>query len=154
MFKPVRTPCVGICSTGIGDSVCRGCKRFAHEVIDWNSYSHEQRFTIAKRLEMFLAQVVQNKIEVVDQQLLLTQIKHQQIQFKEEQSPYCWVNDLLRAGASQITDLAVYGVRLQPAWQHLSLVEIKDAIDQDYYILSAAHYDRYIAPGQLAEAAL
>ena len=57
LFKPVRTPCVGICSTGIGDSVCRGCKRFAHEVIDWNAYSHEQRLIIAQRLESFLAQV-------------------------------------------------------------------------------------------------
>lgn len=154
MFKPVRTPCVGICSTGIGDTVCRGCKRFAHEVIDWNAYDLEQRFTIAKRLETFLAQVVRNKIEVLDQALLLTQIKHQQIQFKEDQSPYCWVNDLLRAGASQITDLAVYGVQLQPAWKHVSLVAIKEAIDRDYYLLSSAHYDRYFAPGQVAEVAL
>ncbi|HMW48455.1 MAG TPA: DUF1289 domain-containing protein, partial [Cellvibrionaceae bacterium] len=23
----VRTPCIGVCSTGIGDVVCRGCKR-------------------------------------------------------------------------------------------------------------------------------
>ena len=70
LFKPVRTPCVGICSTGIGDSVCRGCKRFAHEVIDWNAYSHEQRLIIAQRLESFLAQVVENIIEVVDAPLL------------------------------------------------------------------------------------
>ncbi|MDC1160500.1 DUF1289 domain-containing protein, partial [Luminiphilus sp.] len=28
-FAPIRTPCIGVCSTGVGDVVCRGCKRFA-----------------------------------------------------------------------------------------------------------------------------
>ena len=41
-LTPIRTPCIGVCSTGIGDAVCRGCKRFTHEVIDWNGYSTEQ----------------------------------------------------------------------------------------------------------------
>ena len=146
IFKPVKTPCVGICSTGIGDSVCRGCKRFGHEVIDWNSYSHEQRFIIAERLESFLAQVVENKIEVQDAALLLAQVKHQQIQFKPEQSPYCWVFDLLRAGASQIQDLHVYGLALHPQWRNTPLTVIRDHIDQDFYALSCAYYDRYISP--------
>lgn len=146
LFKPVKTPCVGICSTGIGDSVCRGCKRFAHEVIDWNAYTHEQRLTIAQRLEGFLTQVVQNMIEVVDEKILFEQIKHQQIQFKKEQNPYCWVFDLLRAGSSQIDNLDVYGLRLQPAWRDVSLTKIRDHIDNDFYALSCAYYERYIDP--------
>jgi uncharacterized protein len=146
ILKPVKTPCVGICSTGIGDSVCRGCKRFGHEVIDWNAYSHEQRVIIAERLESFLAQVVENMIQVVDEKLLLTQIKHQQIQFKPEQKPACWVFDLLRAGASQIPDLKTYGLALQPAWRDTPLTEIRDHIDQDFYALSCAYYERYISP--------
>ena len=147
LFKPVKTPCIGVCSTGIGDSVCRGCKRFAHEVIDWNAYSHQQRVIIAQRLESFLAQIVKNFIEIENQTLLLQQIKHQQILFKEEQNPYCWVFDLLRAGARQITNLEAYGLSLQPSWRNASLKEIRDAIDQDFYALSCAHYERYIAPG-------
>src|SRR5690606_5925140 len=147
LFKPVKTPCIGVCSTGIGDSVCRGCKRFAHEVIDWNAYSHQQRVIIAQRLESFLAQIVKNFIEIENQTLLLQQIKHQQILFKEEQNPYWWVFDLLRAGARQITNLEAYGLSLQPRWRNASLKEIRDAIDQDFYALSCAHYDRYIAPG-------
>lgn len=147
LFKPVKTPCIGVCSTGIGDGVCRGCKRFAHEVIDWNAYSHEQRVTIAQRLENFLTQVVSNIIEVVDENRLLEQIKHQQIFFKQEQTPYCWVFDLLRAGASQIKDLEIYGLRLHPDWRNASLKEIRDAIDQDFYALSCAYYERYIMPG-------
>jgi hypothetical protein len=147
VFKPVKTPCVGICSTGIGDSVCRGCKRFAHEVIDWNAYTREEKQLIVQRLESFLTQVVQNVVEVVDQRLLLEQIQHQQIRFREEQNPYCWVFDLLRAGATQITDLETYGLRLHFAWRGASLREVRDAIEHDFYALSCAHYERYIAPG-------
>lgn len=147
VFTPVKTPCVGVCSTGIGDSVCRGCKRFAHEVIHWNAYSEDQRRVIASRLESYLTQVVANHIAVIDQALLLTQIRHQQIQFNSHQSPECWAFDLLRAGASQISDLAVYGLQLQPGSRGLSLVTIRDEIDRDFYALSCAYYERYIAPG-------
>ncbi|MCF8976542.1 DUF1289 domain-containing protein, partial [Pseudomonas edaphica] len=30
--QAIKTPCVGLCSTVYGDLVCRGCKRFHHEV--------------------------------------------------------------------------------------------------------------------------
>ena len=149
MFKAVKTPCVGICSTGIGDTVCRGCKRFTHEVISWNAYTHDQRRSIATRLEQFLTQVVSNKLQVTDELLLQEQLKHQSIRYNPDQNPYCWINDLLRAGASQVSDLAHYGLARQQGWESESLVEIKDAIDRDYYTLSCAHFERYIAPGQV-----
>ncbi len=148
MFKPIRTPCVGVCSTGIGDEVCRGCKRFAHEVIDWNAYTHSQRVLVAQRLESFLVQVVQSKVEVVDAKLLGDQIRHQQIRFNPDQNPYCWIHDLLCAGASQIDDPGSYGFTLLPAWAMEPLTSIRDAIDADYYTLSCAYYERYIAPGE------
>jgi predicted Fe-S protein YdhL (DUF1289 family) len=143
MFKPVKTPCVGVCSTGIGDQVCRGCKRYVHEVVNWNAYTNEQRYIIAQRLEGFLAQVVSNKLRIVDERQLLAAVEHQQIMFNRDQDPYCWVFSLLKAGASQIHDLAVYGLAYQPDWQGRSLVDIRHAIDQDFYTLSSAYYDRY-----------
>jgi uncharacterized protein len=146
VLKPVKTPCIGVCSTGIGDSVCRGCKRFSHEVIDWNSYTHEQKVIIAQRLESFLAQVVQLHFSIVNENLLLEQVKHQQILFKPEQNAYCWLFDLLRAGASQIQDLSLFGVMQLAGSAHLSLAEIRDHIDKDYYALSCAYYERYIVP--------
>ncbi len=145
MFERVKTPCVGICSTGIGDQVCRGCKRFAHEVIHWNGYTQEQKLLIARRLEGFLEQVVSNKLQIVDRGQLLAAMRHQQIAFREEQDPYCWVFELLKAGASQIQDLSVYGLAYQRQWQGVPLAEIKAEIDQDFYVLSSAHYDRYFS---------
>ena len=41
--KRSSTPCLGICSTTFGDEVCKGCKRFAHEIVSWTKYSLEER---------------------------------------------------------------------------------------------------------------
>ncbi len=147
VFKTIKTPCVGICSTGIGDDVCRGCKRFEHEVINWNAYTTTQKSIIAARLEDYLVQSVKLKFIINNQELLLQQIQHQQIQFNAEQSPFCWIYDLLRAGASQITALSVYGIQVQSQWQHEELTQLCELIDADFYTLSCAYFDRYIAPG-------
>jgi len=45
------SPCIGICSTTYGDLVCRGCNRFAHEVVQWNGYDATQRDAIWARLK-------------------------------------------------------------------------------------------------------
>ena len=45
------SPCIGVCSTTYGDLVCRGCNRFAHEVVQWNGYEEDQRGAIWGRLE-------------------------------------------------------------------------------------------------------
>ncbi len=146
VFQRVKTPCVGICSTGIGDQVCRGCKRFNHEVIQWNSYSNEQRRIIDTRLQNFLAQTVANKIEITDRSLLASQLKHQQISFDVDRNPYCWIVNLLNAGASQIEDISQYGLKVLSKYDHFNLIDLKKLIDQDYYTLSCAHYERYFFP--------
>lgn len=152
VFKRVKTPCIGVCSTGIGDSVCRGCKRFAHEVIDWNAYDQRERWIIVQRLEAFLVQVVKLRIDILDEAQLLRQIQHQQIRFDRDQDPHCWVFQLLRAGASQISDPAIYGLRVKPGWQGTPLTEVRDQIDRDFYELSCAHYERFIEPGLAQDA--
>lgn len=52
------TPCAGRCSTVFGDSVCRGCRRFNHEVINWNRYSNAQKQSIWQRLDAQLDQIL------------------------------------------------------------------------------------------------
>lgn len=147
IYKKVRTPCIGVCSTGIGDNVCRGCKRFAHEVIDWNAYTEEQRRIIAERRDGYLANAVRSQLEIVNLNLLLTQMRHQQIRFNEDQNPYCWVFELLRAGASQIDDLSHYGLVAVGAARGVALTEVKRRVDEDFYALSVAYYQRFVAPG-------
>ena len=150
IYKKVRTPCIGVCSTGIGDNVCRGCKRFAHEVIDWNAYSEEQRRIIAERRDGYLANAVRSQFEIVDQRLLLSQLRHQQIRFNEDQNPYCWVFELLRAGASQIAEPAAFGLQVAPDARGVPMTELRRRIDADFYALSQSYYARFVAPGMVA----
>lgn len=55
---PSLTPCAGRCSTVFGDAVCRGCRRFNHEVIQWNTYNEAQRLAVWKRLDTQLDQIL------------------------------------------------------------------------------------------------
>ncbi len=65
-----RTPCVGICSTTYGDLVCRGCKRFAHEIVGWNSYEDRQRDVVWARLHRLLTASVRVFVAVADERRL------------------------------------------------------------------------------------
>ena len=38
--------------------MCRGCRRFSHEIVDWNGYSEEQKISILKRLKQIKKEVV------------------------------------------------------------------------------------------------
>jgi len=140
----VKTPCIGVCSTGIGDSVCRGCKRFAHEVIDWNSYTHEQKEVIDRRLGSFLSQCVSNKLRVTDKALVVWQLQVQQVSYVAHHDEYCWVYSLIKAGASQMENTADYGFEVDLAFRQLPLAALRELIDREFYVLSQAHYDRYM----------
>lgn len=149
----VRTPCIGVCSTGIGDSVCRGCKRFAHEVIHWNSYSQAQKRLIDQRLELFLAQIVESKLRITDQRLLKWHLDVQQISYPAHKSPYIWAYELLRAGASQLVKLADYGLQIDAQYRDTELADLRHLIDQEFFALSQAHYQRYFPHNSTAGAA-
>jgi hypothetical protein len=142
--RTVKTPCIGVCSTGIGDSVCRGCKRFCHEVIDWNSYTPAQKQAVDARLSGFLSQCVSNKLRVLDLALLKWQLVVQQIRFVEHHDEYCWVFSLLKAGAGQIENTQDFGFAVDLRYRELSLLELREQIDQEFFVLSEAHYERYM----------
>ena len=143
LLETVKTPCIGVCSTGIGDAVCRGCKRFAHEVIHWNSYNLQQKQLIDSRLANFLSQIVASKLTVVDEEKLRWHLEAQQIPYALSKGPYIWAYELLRAGASQIDCIEDYGLSLDAQYREQSLVLLRQAIDHEFFILSQAHYERY-----------
>ena len=147
----IKTPCVGLCSTMFGDHVCRGCKRFHHEVVNWNLYSEKERRAVWARLELLLVQVVSAKVDVFDPALLRQQLQQRSIRFRPDQSEYCWAYQLLARGARHIQQLDAYGLRLLPEFRDRPLAELRDAIDREFFLLSEAHYDRYIAPRFLLE---
>ena len=75
---------------------------------------------------------------------MLQQLRYQQISVNENLSASRWVFELLRTGASQIKSTDEFGFRVKPQWQRYSLEQIKQFMEQDFYTLSCAHYERYI----------
>ena len=148
----IKTPCVGLCSTVYGDLVCRGCKRFHHEVVNWNLYGDEQKYAVWRRLEILLVQVMAAKLEVFDAGKLRVQLEQRKIRFVPHQSEYCWAYQLIARGARVIINLEAYGMVLLPEFRDWNLPELRDAIDREFFLLSEAHYQRYIAPGFLKDA--
>lgn len=95
------------------------------------------------RIDHLLAQVVARWLVITDQPLLLAQLQTQQLQFDERRHPAAWVQALLKAGASQIDELERWGLARTPEAMSQSLPAIRLAIDDEFYTLSCAHYERY-----------
>ncbi|WP_348945107.1 DUF1289 domain-containing protein [Chitinibacter sp. FCG-7] len=49
------SPCIAVCSTALGDEVCRGCGRSMQEVAMWVALPAEQKEIIWQRLEQHWA---------------------------------------------------------------------------------------------------
>ena len=144
MERKVKTPCVGVCSTVFGDQVCRGCKRFHHEVIEWNGYTDVQKETVWNRLESLKVLIMKSKIFIENQVLLQSKLDSLKISYYDKVDPYCWVFDLIKQASQSINDLSEFGLKplSEPG---VELVELKRLIEEELFTLSDAHYQRYFA---------
>ena len=144
MERKVKTPCVGVCSTVFGDQVCRGCKRFNHEVIEWNGYTDIQKEPVWNRLESLKVLIMNSKIIIENQVLLQSKLDSLKISYYDRVDPYCWVFDLIKQASQSINDLSEFG--LKPLFEpDVELVELKRLIEEELFTLSDAHYQRYFA---------
>ena len=142
MTRSVKTPCIGVCSTVFGDEVCRGCKRFQNEVIDWNSYQDSQKIAVLSRLESLKTQIMESKISIVNKKLLQNQLDTLDIKYVIDDNPFCWVFDLLRQASQSIDSLQYFGVVLKDGVEN-NLFELKKVIESELFSLSEAHFQRY-----------
>lgn len=126
-----RTPCVGVCSTTYGDLVCRGCKRFAHEIVDWNSYSDSQRAEITDRLESLRAGAVRLFLTIPEGRSPLATVAL--LLRDEQQTPAC-------SGLQWRERWAEQGIRIDP--QIDSLEQLLAAIDAELLTRSRSVYER------------
>lgn len=138
----VRTPCIGVCSTTFGDTVCRGCKRFLHEIVDWNRYTEAQKTLVWQRLDQLLCTVVGNYIEVVDAPRLAQQLAFQNIRQQPQLSPPGWVPELLKAAGQKPIAWEDFGLRFVSPDVDLAPRQLYDRISAEAYALAEAHYDR------------
>ena len=139
-----RTPCIGVCSTSYGDHICRGCKRFSHEVTGWIKYSDTEKSLVNERLQKFKTTILEDKFTIIDSEKLKNKLKDANISFNQELDPLCWVFDLFRTFTIEDIDLEEVGIALKGESSNMSLSKIKEDINKEFFELSLAHYERYI----------
>ena len=144
-----KTPCIGICSTtSLGDRVCRGCKRYAREVIDWNGYDEEAKSAVLTRIESLITQLFDSRFRINSPERLKAELRRQKIPFNPELSAFCWLHNLLKKGLDGISELERRGVSLQPDYAGHDLAQLSTRLEEELLRLSEAHHERYIAQNQ------
>lgn len=137
------TPCIGLCSTTYGDSVCRGCKRFAHEIVDWNRYDEPQKQAVVARLSQLIGEVVDRYLLVVDADALQAALQSAGLRYRRDASTAWWAYDLFRQTKGRIGQLTVCGLKKLPETDHLECPEIWEVMNQEFLAISEGHYERF-----------
>ena len=141
---------MGICSTTYGDLVCRGCKRFAHEIISWNGYDAEQKKRVWERLNTLREQVLFQTIRVSNETAFHSYVEENAIAEIGLPKDAGFVYQILGHLVAQDADLSRAGLaRLNvkrdvpggEAADHTALATIK-SVDSEIFNRSTAHYER------------
>ncbi len=143
------TPCVGICSTTYGDLVCRGCKRFAHEIVAWNGYEDEQKALVWQRLNGLRDQVVAQVLRVQDravfEQYLLSQRAEEEsetvLALTEHAIPPALIYQVLARLVAAGSALGLAGLVFSESTQETDALEVIKRVDAEVYSRSIAHYE-------------
>ena len=137
------TPCIGICSTTFGDDVCKGCKRFSYEITNWGKFSNDERAVVNSRLEQFKVNILEEKFSITDRNLFESKMNEFSINFNSSLEPLTWIFDLLRASSNNDLILSDFGVEILPKFSNLSLVDLRDLINEEMLQLSEAHFYKF-----------
>ena len=141
--KRSSTPCIGICSTTFGDDVCKGCKRFSYEITNWGKFSNEERAVVNSRLEQFKVNILEEKFTITDRNLFESKMNEFSINFNSSLEPLTWIFDLLRASSNNDLILSDFGIEILPKFSNLSLVDLRDLINEEMLQLSEAHFYKF-----------
>ena len=129
--------------TTFGDDVCKGCKRFSHEITNWGKFSTDERAVVNSRLEQFKTTILEEKFSISDSELFESKMNEFSINFNSSLDPITWIFDLLRASSNKDLNVNDFGVEILPAFSDLSLIELRDLINQEMLQLSEAHYYKF-----------
>ena len=146
-----RTPCVGICSTTYGDLVCRGCKRFAHEIVQWNGYDELQQDAVRDRLQRVRDEVLTLLLVCHDEALLQSALSEAGLQDLDRMEAQY---QLLRFMVRREQPLASVGLALAAEAQALATplpaqadkvldtLYLMQLLDSETFQRAKAHYER------------
>jgi len=142
--KSIKTPCIGTCSTIYGDTVCRGCSRFQHEIIDWNRYTPNEQSAVWSRIEQVIVTVLYSKVLIPDAQAFKQQLVGQRIRFPEKLDPLVWVNALLNQMERRRLNLSHFDIHLRNPFNALPTPAFHTLIQNEIFELANAFYDQHL----------
>ncbi|WP_445004294.1 DUF1289 domain-containing protein [Halomonas mongoliensis] len=120
----IASPCVGLCSTTLGDRTCRGCQRADTEIRDWFGLDADTRRARMAELDALREAVAGRYLRLVDADALQAQLSRHRIRFRPEQPGLSRAVELLRVGREQIRELARYGLAPAGEGEGLALPEL------------------------------
>lgn len=137
----IPTPCIGICSTTYGDDVCKGCKRFIHEIIDWNSYQADEKKIIWQRLLDITIESVRRYMIIEDEYKLIQTLRSQSLHVYDFLPVEYHVLTLFRAIGAQTVVLRDFGIQRLEIAEGLTVLQLGKRINQDILERAEAQYD-------------
>ncbi|TVU70577.1 MULTISPECIES: DUF1289 domain-containing protein [Cobetia] len=137
----ILSPCVGVCSTTVGDTVCRGCQRHDHEILDWFGYDSEQRSQRMAELDALRSHVAARWLIVHDEAVLTAQMERHRIRFRQGQSALSRAVELLRVGRTRIRDLEAYGLTVREIGNKLDPERLFSQINDEIMVEATRRAD-------------
>ena len=126
-----------MCSTTYGDLVCRGCKRFSHEIVGWNDYDPYQQERVRSRLVKLHHESVRACVGVYDQIRWQLTIESMIDAEPTEFAPL--VLAVLKNVVRKPTEAGLEPLGLP---RDVSSGDVLRSIDREFYIRSTAYYER------------
>lgn len=134
------TPCIGICSTTYGDLVCRGCKRFSHEIVGWNQYDTAQHAVVWCRLAELRDASVREFLNIVDEPALRRAADVLRIPASQQTGPTVAYEVLRRSPSAP--RLEQVGLTRSAFAAEIEPERLFAAIDREFYARATAAYER------------
>ena len=126
-----------MCSTTYGDLVCRGCKRFSHEIVGWNDYDPDQQERVRSRLVKLHHESVRACVGIYDQiQWQLT------IDSMIDAEPTEFAPLVLAVLKNVVRKPTEAGLEPLGLPRDVSSGDVLRSIDREFYIRSTAYYER------------
>ncbi|WP_119395767.1 DUF1289 domain-containing protein [Salinibius halmophilus] len=124
------SPCIGKCSTSVGDDICTGCLRSLSDIANWLMWSEDERAmsNIARHQQIVTAM---QAIHVTNKERLAARMNELRLRRTEGADPRVWLFEALsssRADVSQFADLVSQPEQLASQWQTAKRTLIENAM--------------------------
>ncbi len=129
---------MGICSTTYGDLVCRGCKRYAHEIDQWNGFGDGQRRLVWERLFKLREGAMACHVRIVDEAVIRTQGEALRIPNQEALDLANLAYEVLRRSL-RTRDFTTLG--FEPLTPARDGSELYERLERELYERSVAQYE-------------